>query len=84
MAVDPQLAEADGCVDDHVGWLVGTEAQRQGVAVVGPLVAVDNDVAVVDVGADLERDVLVDDDLDHAEADAQVGARRPAAARRRW
>ena len=49
--------------------------QHHGVAVVGPLVAVDDDVAVVDVGADLERDVVVDDDLDHADADAQVGAR---------
>ena len=56
------------------GGPIGTEVQHHGVAVVGRVVAVDDDVAVVDVGADLESNVVVDDDLDHADADAQVGA----------
>ena len=84
VAVDPQLAEADGRVDDHVGRPIGTEVQHHGVAVVGPLVAVDDDVAVVDVGADLERDVRR-----RRRSRSRRGRRAgrsacSAAARRRW
>ena len=68
MLGDLQVSDAHGHRDHCFGALSRADTDDLDVAVVGLLHPVDDDVSVVDVGAHVDRDVIVDDDVDIREA----------------